>query len=465
VGCGGNLVIARYHVTADPDIADANSEEIVLSDGPFPDHWGGELAFSPLDGYLYFGLGSGAPGDSNNVGQDLSVLPGKIMRIDVETGDPATYTIPPTNPYVGTANARPEIWDIGLRNPWSSSFDRETGDFYIADVGAATREEVDFEPAGSAGGVNYGWSIMEGSLCFDPPTGCDTISLTLPVFEYDHSLGCDISGGTVYRGLSYPSFQGLYFFGDWCSGRLWGMQRINGVWQSAILYDSTLSIIGFSEDESGQLWVSDYNGGAIYPIVEGPPTPVNLSVTQTDSADPSPVGNQLTYMVQITNNSSAAATGVVVNDNWTTGVEFVSVTSDQGTCSRSGDSVSCRIPSLAAGATATVTLLLQPTTPGTVVNSVTAEANEPDTDPSDNSSTEETTISATVQITVQTAPAGLAFTVDGVSYNATQTFSWDAGSSHTIATTSPQNGATGVQYVDQVERQRRNHAHGCCAEH
>jgi glucose/arabinose dehydrogenase len=124
VDCGGSLVIARYHVTANPDIADANSEEIVLNAGPFPDHWGGELAFGPLDGYLYFGLGTASSEDAIGLGQDLSVLPGKIMRIDVETGNPATYTIPPTNPYVATANARPEIWDIGLRNPCSSSFDR-----------------------------------------------------------------------------------------------------------------------------------------------------------------------------------------------------------------------------------------------------------------------------------------------------------------------------------------------------
>jgi len=446
VGCGGNLVIARYHVTADPDIADANSEEIVLNEGPFPEHWGGELAFGPLDGYLYFGLGSGPPGDSN-VAQDLSVLPGKIMRIDVETGDPATYTIPPSNPYVGNPNARPEIWALGVRNPWSSSFDRQTGDYYIADVGSATREEVDFESAGSAGGANYGWNIMEGSLCFDPPTNCDTTGLTLPVFEYDHSLGCDISGGTVYRAARYPSFYGIYFFGDWCSGRLWGLEQVNGSWQSALLFDTTLSIIGFSEDESGQLWVSDYTGGAIYPIVEGPPTPVNLSITQTESADPSPVANQLTYTLHITNNSSAVATGVVVSDNWTTAAAFVSVTSDQGTCSRSGNAVTCRIPSLPAGAMATVTLVLQPGAPGTIVNSATVNANEPDSDPTDDSATEQTTINGIVQITIQTTPTGRAFTVDGVSYNGTQTFSWDSGSSHAIATTSPQSGGTGVQYL------------------
>ena len=195
--------------------------------------------------------------------------------------------------------------------------------------------------------------------------------------------------------LATRAFTGLDFFGDWCSGRPWAIQRINGVWQSAILYDSTLSIIGFSEDESGQLWVSDYYGGAIYPIVEGPPRPVNLSVAQTESADPSPVGNPLTYTLYITNNGSAVATGVVVNDNWTSGVAFVSVTSDQGTCSQSGDSVSCRIPSLAAGAVATVTLVLQPSAPGTIVNSATGNANDPDSDPTDNSATEDTTITST----------------------------------------------------------------------
>jgi uncharacterized repeat protein (TIGR01451 family) len=447
--CDGALVIARYHVTANPDIADANSEEVVLTDGPFPGHWGGELAFGPFDGYLYFGLGTGGDEQApDNLGQDLSVLRGKIMRIDVETGDPATYTIPPSNPYVGNPDARPEIWALGLRNPWSSSFDRQTGDYYIADVGQARREEVDFEPAGSPGGANYGWDIMEGSLCFEPPTGCDTTGLTLPVFEYDHSVGCDISGGTVYRAGRYPSFYGIYYFGDFCTGRLWGLQQVDGSWQSALLFDTTLSIIGFSEDESGQLWVSDYSGGAVYPIMEGPPTPVNLSITQTESADPSPVADPLTYTLYITNNSDAAATGVVINDNWTGSAAFVSVTSDQGTCRQSGSNgVICRIPSLAAGAMVTITLVLQPSAPGMITNSATVSTNEPDTDPTDNSTTEETTISGTVQITVQTNPAGLAFTVDGINYNGTQTFSWDAGSSHTIATPSPQNGATGVRYV------------------
>ncbi len=400
VDSSGDLVVARYRVTSNLDVADANSEEIVLNCGPYPDHWGGELAFGPLDGYLYFGFGTGSGSGADNLGQDLSVLRGKILRIDVELGNPATYTIPPSNPYVTTANARREIWALGVRNPWSSSFDLQTGDYYIADVGEGSREEVDFQPAGSAGGANYGWNIMEGSLCYDPPTNCDSTGLTLPVTEYDHTLGCDISGGTVYRGARYPSFQGIYFYGDFCSGRLWGLQKTNGVWQSALLFDTTLSIIGFNEDESGQLWVSDYNSGAVYAIVEGPPTPIDLSLTQNDSVDPSLAGKQLTYTIQVRNNSSALATGVLVTDTMPAGVPFVSVSSTKGTCTRSGNILTCRIPSLAANASATIMLNVKPATPGTISNAATAVANEPESDPADNPSTESTTITASSDLKV-----------------------------------------------------------------
>ena len=449
VTSSNTVVVARYRLTADPDVADPDSEEIVLTIGPLAtsgQHFGGELAFGP-DGYLYFGVGAGSGGAPDSLAQDLTVLRGKILRIDVETGDPATYTIPAGNPYLGHPTARPEIWAFGVRNPWRSSFDRQTGDFYIADVGQSTREEVDVQPAGSAGGVNYGWNIMEGSLCFGAET-CDSTGLALPVAEYDHTQGCSITGGAVYRAARYPTFAGIYFYGDWCSGRIWGLQQLDGSWQSSFLSESNLSLIAFAEDEHGYLWGADYSGGAIYSIVEGSPTPVDVSVTQADSADPSPVGNQLTYTLHVTNNSAATATGVLVNDTWTGGATFVSATSDRGTCSRSGSSkVACRIPSLAAGVTAVITLVLQPTAAGTIVNSVTADANEPDTDSTDNSATEETTIAPTVQVTVQTSLPGRVFTVDGVSYTTPQTFSWTAGSSHTIGTTSPQNGGTGVRYV------------------
>ena len=387
----GYLVISRYHVSSNPDVADANSEQIVLSDGPFPDHYGGKLSFGPFDGYLYFGIGTGSGSSPDNLGQDLGVLRGKFLRIDVETGSPATYTIPPTNPFIGTANARPEIWDIGVRNPWRSAFDPVTGDYYIADVGQASREEVDFEPAGSSGGVNYGWNIMEGSICFASTT-CDTTGLTVPVTEYDHTQGCSISGGVVYRGTRYPALQGIYFFGDWCSGQIRGLRQVNGIWQSSVLYNTTLSIISFCQDESGKLWVGDYVGGAIYPIKSGAPTPIDLSLAQNDSPDPCPVGGHLTYTTTLRNNSSSLATGIVLTDTMPASVSFISVNSSAGKCTRSADTVTCRIPSLASGSSATITLIIQPQAAGTISNAASVIANEPDTNPADNSSAESTRV-------------------------------------------------------------------------
>lgn len=397
----GVLVLARYGLTSDPDVADVNSEQIVLSDGPFPDHYGGELGFSPLDGYLYFGIGTGSGSSPDNLGQDLTVLRGKLLRLDVESGNPSTYSIPPDNPYVGVANARPEIWALGLRNPWRSSFDPMTGDYYVADVGQSSREEVDFQAANGGGGANYGWDIMEGSLCFQTTT-CDMTGLTLPVAEYDHSQGCSIAGGMVYRGALYPSLQGIYFFGDWCSGNIWGLRRPNGIWQNSLLTNSTLSITSFSEDEAGKLWVSDYSGGGVYPIVAGPPVPVDLSVTQTDSADPSPAGARLTYSITITNNGSGLATGVLVTDTMPAGVQFISATSDKGSCTRSNNIITGRIYSLAAGASAKITVTVQPQTAQTITNVVNVRANEPDLQETDNTSSESTTItpSSDLKITV-----------------------------------------------------------------
>ena len=395
----GYLVIARYYVTSNPDVADPNSEQIVLMDGPFPDHYGGELSFGPLDGYLYFGIGTGSGSSPDSLGQDLSVLRGKLLRIDVETASPATYTIPATNPYIGNANARHEIWALGLRNPWRSSFDMNTGDYYIADVGQASREEVDFQTADSPGGANYGWDIMEGSICFGAAT-CDTGGLILPVSEYDHTQGCAISGGTVYRGTLYPALQGIYFFGDWCSGELWGLKRINGSWQSSLLYNTTLSIISFCQDGSGKLWVADYSGGAIYPIKPGAPTPINLLLTQTDSPDPCMQGARLTYTVNVANNSSGLATGVVVTDTMPAGASFISMNSTVGRCTRSGGIIDCRIPSLSAGAAATITVVVEPQNAGTISNAANVIANEPDTNLADNNSTEGTSVAAATDMKI-----------------------------------------------------------------
>ena len=166
---------------------------------------------------------------------------------------------------------------------------------------------------------------MEGSLCFGSTT-CDTTDLTFPVAEYDHTEGCSISGGAVYRGSRYPGLYGIYFFGDWCSGHCEALQYANGAWHSALLYDTTLSIITFAEDEAGKFWVADYNG-AIYPIKEGAPVPIDLSLNQSDSLDPCPAGSRLTYTIDLRNNSSTLATGVVVTDTIPAGASFVAVSS------------------------------------------------------------------------------------------------------------------------------------------
>jgi uncharacterized repeat protein (TIGR01451 family) len=406
----GYLVIARYFVSStSPDVADPNSEQVVLKDGPFPDHYGGELSFGPVDGYLYFGIGTGSGSSPDSLGQDLSVLRGKLLRIDVETGAPATYTIPPTNPYVGTANARHEIWATGLRNPWRSSINRQAGDYFIADVGQSAREEIDFQAAGSAGGENYGWNIMEGSLCFGATT-CNRTGLTFPVFEYDHTQGCSVSGGTVYLGTRYPGLYGIYFFGDWCSGRLWGLKYANAAWQGALLYDTTLSIISFTEDEVGKLWVADYAGGGVYPIKEGAPASIDLSLSQSDAPDPSPAGSRLTYTVEVRNTGSSVATGVIVTDTMPSGVSFISASTTLGACTRSGSTVTCRIPSLAAGGVATITLVVKPQSAGAISNAASVVANEPDPDSTNNSSTETTTVTpaADLKVTVTDTKASIA---------------------------------------------------------
>jgi uncharacterized repeat protein (TIGR01451 family) len=403
------LIVARYTVSSDPDVANASSEEVVLTDGPYPGHYGGELAFGPLDGYLYLGIGTGTATMPDALGQDLTSLHGKLIRIDVEAGNPTTYTIPLSNPFVSTPSARGEIWALGLRNPFRSSFDRATGDFYIADVGQSTLEEVDFEPAGSQGGANYGWNIMEGSDCFNA-TSCNSGGLTIPATEYDHSQGCSVSGGTVYRGTRYPTLQGIYFFGDWCSGRIWGLQYTNSSWQSSLLSQTTLSIVSFAQDESGKLWVADYDGGAIYPIKEGPSNTIDLSLTQSDSPDPCPAGSRLTYSVVVRNNSSSLATGVVVSDTMPNRASFVSVSATAGKCVRSGSNVTWGIPSLAAGSSATMTLVVQPQAEGTISNVVNVVANEPDVDSTNNSSTESTTIihGADLKVTVSDGKTSIA---------------------------------------------------------
>jgi glucose/arabinose dehydrogenase len=265
----GNTVIARYRVTANPDVADPASEQIVLAIAqPYANHNGGQLAFGPRDGYLYIGMGDGgSAGDPQNRGQDGTELLGKLLRIDVETGSPATYTIPAGNPFTQTIGYRGEIWALGLRNPWRFTFDRLTGDLYIGDVGQNQYEEVNFQAAASSGGENYGWRVMEGQHCYNA-AACQTAGLTLPVAEYDHTLGCSITGGVVYRGPQFARLRGVYLYGDYCTGRIWGLRRDAGAWQSRQLAATALRIAAFGEDEAGEAYVADYATGTIHRIVD-----------------------------------------------------------------------------------------------------------------------------------------------------------------------------------------------------
>lgn len=271
----GDTVVARYAVSADSDLVDTATATILLTyPQPFANHNGGQLQFGP-DGFLYIGMGDGGSGgDPFDNGQSLNTLLGKILRIDVDRDPP--YSIPTDNPFIDDPDARDEIWALGLRNPWRFSFDRQTGDLFIADVGQNTLEEVNYQPVESLGGENYGWRLMEGSECFDPSTNCNNGRLVLPILEYDHSLGCSITGGYRYRGDWNPELLGIYFYGDFCSGRIWGAtQDDTGKWTTEELLVTDLAITAFGEDEDGEIYVAHFSqdDGAIYRISEIPNSP------------------------------------------------------------------------------------------------------------------------------------------------------------------------------------------------
>jgi glucose/arabinose dehydrogenase len=255
----GDTQVVRYSVSAnDPNQADPSSAVTILSaQQPFWNHNGGHLAFGP-DGYLYIGLGDGgSAGDPQGNGQNPRALLGKMLRIDVN-GD-APYSVPEDNPFVNDPNYAPEIWALGFRNPWRYSFDRATGDLYIADVGQDEWEEVNFQPANSPGGENYGWNIYEGSHPYSGQTA--TENLVMPIAEYNHSQGISISGGYVYRGEAIPDLQGVYLYGDWGSGRIWTAYRDeNGAWQATQFMETGSAISSFGEDEQGELYLVDYSG-------------------------------------------------------------------------------------------------------------------------------------------------------------------------------------------------------------
>lgn len=296
-----NTVVSRFWISPqDPNRADPSSEQVVLHVvQPGAVHNGGHLAFGP-DGYLYIALGEGRfsqPPNVNMAAQDPSLLFGKILRIDtelvvrpprlvverntssssvayevylpaIETGRLPPYLIPPTNPFVNHPGYREEIWALGLRNPWQFSFDRQEGDLYVGDVGQERYEEIDFQAAGASGGENYGWPVLEGDRCFASPT-CDPQGFTPPVTVYEHVSGgrCAVISGNVYRGQAFAALHGIYLYGDFCTGEIWGMQQVGGAWQSHLLGDAPFVLTSFGEDEAGNLFVTDYSNGGLYQIM------------------------------------------------------------------------------------------------------------------------------------------------------------------------------------------------------
>jgi len=300
-GNSSNNVLARFRVSgSDPDAADPGSEKILLvfEHPNQTNHNGGQLMFGP-DGYLYIGTGDGGgSGDPYENAQNLGSLLGKILRIDVGASLAAAvptpgpyqlylplvaaqagpgYTIPADNPSVDTPGARPEIWAYGLRNPWRFSFDRTTGELWIGDVGQGAWEEIDHQPASSPGGENYGWDCREGTHPYNDTNGdlnvnCTGLTFVDPVYEYGHTASrCSITGGYVYRGGTYPALGGIYFFADYCSGGVWGLQPDGEAWAaSSELVNSGFGPASFGEDEAGELYLVRLDG-TIFQVVEASP--------------------------------------------------------------------------------------------------------------------------------------------------------------------------------------------------
>ncbi|HEY5805754.1 MAG TPA: PQQ-dependent sugar dehydrogenase [Candidatus Saccharimonadales bacterium] len=259
-----NTIVARYSIAKSTGRADPKSEKVLLKiKQPYTNHNGGSLAFGP-DGYLYIGMGDGGSGgDPENRTQDKNDLLGKILRINVD-GD--SYTTPSNNPFA-QGGGKPEIWALGLRNPWRFSFDIKTGDMYIADVGQGSYEEINIQKTTSKGGMNFGWRCYEGTHKFNTE-GCQQASdYTQPAIEYDHSENrCSVTGGYVYRGAKFPALTGKYFYSDYCGGQVYYASESSGTWTTTTAATTSYKPSTFGQDSSGELYLADYATGTIYHI-------------------------------------------------------------------------------------------------------------------------------------------------------------------------------------------------------
>ncbi|MFN8457361.1 MAG: PQQ-dependent sugar dehydrogenase [Anaerolineae bacterium] len=342
----GDIVIARYTVSANPNLVNAASAVILLTI-PHPgqtNHNGGQLMFGPLDGYLYAGTGDGGSGnDPPNNAQNTSSLLGKMLRIDVNNPSGGkNYGIPAGNPFAN------EIWDFGLRNPFRYSFDRgesngnSKGDLYIGDVGQGAREEVSYQAATTPGGVNFGWRCKEGTLINTsnninnlPPcnNAAFLATLTNPIAEYDHSLGkIAVTGGFVYRGSLYQALRGYYFYADYGSGQIWSMTKTGpNTWSTPTQeLDTSLNISSFGEDEQGELYVVDYNGSIRRVADVNGPSPLLTAFKSASSPGLDP-GETLTYTIYL-KNSAATTTTFFLKDQIPAGLSYVpsSLSATQG---------------------------------------------------------------------------------------------------------------------------------------